>query len=123
MPSLDPRKLAIQQAVKVLTKYVKTNPNLRLGKVKDIVKELKEYPTDTLRTIIKDFSEKPKIVSSINKIKKVVTNKKPNLKVIKKDTKKYGGKIIKRKNSGPIKPRGVGAAIKGFKMKGKKKCK
>ena len=110
MTSLDPRKLAIQQAVKVLTKYVKTNPNLRLGKVKDIVKELKEYPTDTLRTIIKDFSEKPKLISNINKIKKVVTNKKPNLKVVKTDTKKYGGKIIKRKNSGPVKPRGWGKA-------------
>ena len=116
---MDPRKLAIKQAVKVLTKFAEDTPKLKLGKVKDIVKELKEYPTDTLQTIIKDFSEKPKLISSINKIKKIVKDKKPNIKVVKK----YGGKIIKRKNSGPTKPRGVGAALRGFKMKGKKKCK
>ena len=32
---------------------------------------------------------------------------------------KKGG-LIKRKNGGPIKPRGVGAALRGFKMKGRK---
>ena len=116
---MDPRKLAIKQAVKVLTKFAEDNPKLKLGKVKDIVKELKEYPTDTLQTIIKDFSEKPKLISSINKIKKIVKDKKPNIKVVKK----YGGKIITRKNSGPTKPRGVGASLRVFKMKGKKKCK
>tara|TARA_R100001163_G_C4973190_1_gene132289 strand:+ start:45 stop:338 length:294 start_codon:yes stop_codon:yes gene_type:complete len=83
------KKKALEQALAVLKIYAKNNPDIKLGKVSEILKELKAYPESTLRNIIRDFKPKPEIVTR----KKVVppsNTPPPKLKVV---PKKRGGMI------------------------------
>tara|TARA_R100001480_G_scaffold119281_2_gene118383 strand:+ start:2255 stop:2557 length:303 start_codon:yes stop_codon:yes gene_type:complete len=86
------KQKALEQALAVIKLYVKNNPGIKLGKVSDVLKELKEYPESTLRSIIRDFKPKPEIVTS----KKVVppsNTPPPKLKVVPTKKKKRGGMI------------------------------
>jgi hypothetical protein len=86
------KKKALEQALAVLKIYAKNNPDIKLGKVSEILKELKAYPESTLRNIIRDFKPKPEIVTR----KKVVppsNTSPPKLKVVPTKKKKRGGMI------------------------------
>ena len=83
------KREAVTKALEVLKLYAKNNPGIKLGKVSDVLKELKAYPESTLRSIIRDFKPKPEIVTS----KKVVppsNTPPPKLKIV---PEKRGGMI------------------------------
>jgi hypothetical protein len=83
------KKKALEQALAVLKIYAQNNPGIKLGKVSEVLKELKAYPESTLRSIIRDFKPKPEIVTK----KKIVSPSKkspPKLTVV---PKKRGGFI------------------------------
>jgi hypothetical protein len=86
------KKKALEQALAVLKIYAKNNPEIKLGKVSEILKELKAYPESTLRNIIKDFSPKPEIVTR-KKIVSPSNRPPPKLKVVPTKKKKRGGMI------------------------------
>ena len=83
------KKTVLDQTLAVLKIYVKNNPDVKLGKVSEVLKQLKAYPESTLRSIIRDFKPKPEIVTK----KKIVSPSKkspPKLTVV---PKKRGGMI------------------------------
>ena len=115
---LPPYLKALQIAFKVLKKYVDKDPSLIAGikklDRKSIIKLAKEVqdkkltkfkkPSDMTRQsyFVEKFEKeakknflKPKIVSTTDKVKKIKSSKKPNLKVVKEETtnKRKGGQI------------------------------
>jgi hypothetical protein len=114
---MDMRLKALRMAFKVLKKYVDKDPSLIAGikklDRKGIIKLAREVqdkkltkfkkPSDMTRQSYfvekfekeskKDFL-KPKIVSTTDTVKKIKSNKKPNLKVVNKKGGQIGDKLV-----------------------------